>query len=155
MSTSFKICFFCSKWIYKNILYNQILREWRNCPIHYYNTNGILTWIHVYANCIIPVHNFLPNIVARGSNAAATPCSSIAESSWRAQFINLTTRSNCWCSNIAFVPQTCWASSLQKASLACFDCKALNTAGNVFLASDILFSKMQVIQLRKTCKIFV
>ena len=69
-----------------------------------------------------------------------------------AQFISLTTKSNCWCSNIALFPTTCCANSVQRASLAAFDFNARRTAGNVFRASDILFSKIQLIQLRNTLK---
>lgn len=108
------------------------------------------TWMQVYANCITPVHNFLQKAVAKGNRAAATPCSSIEESSWRAQFISRTTKSNCWCSSIALLPITCCANSLHRAKRAAFDCSARNTAGNVFLASDILFSKMQFIQFLNT-----
>lgn len=108
--------------------------------------------MHVYANWMTPVHNFLQKAVARGSSAAATPCSSIDESSCKAQFIKRTTKSNCWCSSIALLPTTCCDSSLHNAKRAAFDCKALSTAGNVFRASEILFSKIQLTQFLKTYK---
>ena len=44
----------------------------------------------------------------------------------------------------------CMANSSHKAIRAGLDFKALRTAGNVFLASAILFSKMEAIQLRRT-----
>lgn len=69
-----------------------------------------------------------------------------------AQFISLTTKSNCWCSSMALLPTTCCANSVHRASLAAFDFSARRTAGNVFRASDILFSKMQLMQLRNTWK---
>lgn len=75
-----------------------------------------------------------------------------SETTCNAQFISLTTKSNCWCSNIALFPTTCCANSVQRASLAAFDFNARRTAGNVFRASDILFSKIQLIQLRNTLK---
>lgn len=37
--------------------------------------------MHVYANCITPVHNLRQNAVAKGKRAAAMPNSSIAEPS--------------------------------------------------------------------------
>jgi hypothetical protein len=37
--------------------------------------------MQVYANCITPVQSLRQNAVANGKRAAATPCSSIAESS--------------------------------------------------------------------------
>ena len=69
---------------------------------------------------------------------------------WRAQFIKRTTKSNCWCSNIALFPTTCCESSEHKANLAALLLSALPTAGNVFLASEILFSNMQLMQFFKT-----
>lgn len=114
-----------------------------------------ITCMHVYANCMTPVQSFLQKAVAKGNSAAATPCSSIEESSCRAQFIKRTTKSNCWCSNIALFPTTCWDNSLHSAKRAAFDCNALSTAGNVLRASEILFSNMQLTQLRNTYKYFI
>lgn len=37
--------------------------------------------MHVYANCITPVHSLRQKAVAKGKRAAATPNSSIAEPS--------------------------------------------------------------------------
>jgi len=68
----------------------------------------------------------------------------------KAQFINRTTRSNCWCSSIALFPWTCCASSVHKANLAALHFNALNTAGNVLRASEILFSNIQFTQFRNT-----
>lgn len=45
--------------------------------------------MHVYANCMTPVHSFRQNAVESGNNEAATPYSSITESSCNARFINL------------------------------------------------------------------
>ena len=61
--------------------------------------------------------------------------------------------SNCWCSTMTWeLPPAacCMANSSHKAIRAGLDFKALRTAGNVFLASAILFSKMEAIQLRRT-----
>lgn len=41
---------------------------------------------------------------------------------------------------------------MHKANLAALLFNARTTAGNVFLASDILFSKMQLTQFRKTSR---
>lgn len=108
--------------------------------------------MHVYANWITPVQSLRQNAVARGKSAAATPCSSIGESSWRAQFIKRTIRSNCWCSSIALFPKTRCPSSEHKANRATLAFKARTTAGKLFLASEILFSKIHWIQFRKTSR---
>ena len=45
-----------------------------------YNTN-LQTCMQVYANWMTPVQSFRQNAVDNGSKAAATPCSSMGESS--------------------------------------------------------------------------
>ena len=69
---------------------------------------------------------------------------------WSAAFMSLTIISNCWCSSMVWFPTTWIPNSSHKASLAAFDLRARITAGNVFLASEILFSKIFAMQLRKT-----
>lgn len=108
------------------------------------------SWIHVYANWTTPVQSFRQKVVANGSKAAATPYSSRTEESCRAQFINRTTRSNWAGSRMARLPPTCWFNSVQRAKRASFVFNARRTAEKLFLASEILLSKIQLMQLRST-----
>lgn len=64
----------------------------------------------------------------------------------------LITRSNCWWSSTALFPWTVLANSRHSVSLAsrCFNVRI--TAGKLFRASAILFSKMQLTHVFKTSK---
>lgn len=53
-------------------------------------------------------------------------------------------------SKASHIPMTCCASSVQSASRATLDLSARSTAGKVLRASEILLSKMQLMQLRNT-----